>query len=195
MINSFINNLSAKLRNVFSVSEFVKRSSKNDSSNKTNSNVEKIQVKTAYGRTLELNEAFPYGFVAKARKGKVLLLANGGNFDSVEILPVSSIEYAPELKEGDVAIYTEGGAKIVLHEDEICLNGDADGGLIKIKELKKELEKNNQILQTILNVCNSQVPEPGNGTPSAFQQALNIALIGKQTGDFSNIENEKVKHG
>lgn len=188
---SLFNNVLSKIRNIFLVGEFVKRSSKSE-----DSNIENIQVKTSYGRTIELNEAFPYGFITKAKKGKVIVFTNGGNFDSVEILPISSTQYAPKIEEGDVCIYAEGEAKIILHEDEIYLNGNDLGGLIKIKELKKELEKNNQILQALLNVISSSViSEAGNGAASSLQAAFKIALAGKTVGDFSNIENEKVKHG
>lgn len=47
-----------------------------------------IQVMTHNGRFLEKEEAYPYGFYAKAKSGKVLILCQGGNFDGVEILPV-----------------------------------------------------------------------------------------------------------
>lgn len=81
--------------------------------------------------------------------------------------------------------------------DQIELAGDQFGGLIKIETLKTELNKNNQLLQAILGVINSPtpIPEPGNGSPSALQTALKGAVTGKLVGDFSQIENTKVKHG
>jgi len=75
------------------------------------------------------------------------------------------------------------------------VNGKNLGGLIKINELKAQLEKNRVILQTILTVLATPVNEPGAGNPSAFQAALLAALTGKVPGDFSNIENTKVNHG
>lgn len=80
--------------------------------------------------------------------------------------------------------------------DEIELAGSGLGGLIKIKELKKQLDKNNAILTAILNVLTGgQIVEAGNGAPSALQIALKAVLTGKTVGDFSQIESEKVKHG
>ena len=62
--------------------------------------------------------------------------------------------------------------------------------------MKSELNKNNQILQSILAVINgSPIPEAGNGATSLLQTTLKGVLVGKQIGDFSNIENNKVKHG
>lgn len=186
MPTAIINTILSKIRNIISISDFVKASVKDK---------ESIQIKTSYSRALELKEMFPYGFITKAKKGKVIVFCSSGNLDSVNILPVCGREHAPEIEEGDVAVYTEGGAKIVLHEDEVYINGGKNGGLIKIEELKKELEKNNQILQSIINVClNSVVNEPGNGSPSALQTALKSVLAGKQVANYANIENEKVKH-
>lgn len=80
--------------------------------------------------------------------------------------------------------------------DEIELAGDQYGGLIKIEELKTELNKNNQLLQSILSILNgTPITEPGNGSPSALQVALKGAVAGKSVGNFGNIENTKVKHG
>ena len=85
---------------------------------------------------------------------------------------------------------------IRLITDSIELAGDSFGGLIKIESLKSELNKNNQILQSILAVINgSPIPEAGNGATSLLQTTLKGVLVGKQIGDFSNIENNKVKHG
>lgn len=181
-ISGIIASLTAKIKNIFCVSDFVRRE-KN-----------KIQVKTPYGRTLELPETFPYGFITKAKAGRVIVLCEGGNLDNVLILPVCSTNASPEIQEGDTALYNESTA-IILHEDTITINGEQYGGLIKVQELKKELEKNNAILQAILNVCKVPIPEPGNGSPSAFQATLNTTLGSMNVANYSNIENEKVKHG
>jgi hypothetical protein len=41
---------------------------------------------------------------------------------------------------------------------------------------------------------NTVINEPGSGSPSALQAALKIALTGQQLGDYSQIEDTKVKH-
>ena len=75
------------------------------------------------------------------------------------------------------------------------INGSDYGGLIKIEELKKQLQKNTAILNGLLGVLKVPAAEPGNGSPSVFQAALLGAIGTMQTGDFSNIENNKVVHG
>jgi len=98
----------AKIRNLFCMSDFQKRYNDDD----------RIQVKTHNGKVLEKNEAFPYGFYAKAKSGKALVFCQGGNFDNFEILPVlkDTPVFRPELEDGDVAIYTGEGSYIVLRE-------------------------------------------------------------------------------
>jgi phage gp45-like len=100
-----IKQLAARIRNLFSLGEFRKRYGDG-----------KIQVKTAFNRVVEKKEAFPYGFKAKAKKGTVLVLCQGGNFDGFEILPVLDYDGGPDLEEGDVALYTESGGWVILRE-------------------------------------------------------------------------------
>jgi hypothetical protein len=103
---SGIKQLAARVRNLFSLGKFQKRY---DDGN--------IQVQTIFGRVLEKKEAFPYGFKAKAKKGKVLVLCQGGNFDGFEILPVLDYDGGPELENGDTALYTESGGWIIIREN------------------------------------------------------------------------------
>ena len=82
-----------------------------------------------------------------------------------------------------------------VQEGEVIINGGNNGGMTITPTLRAELEKNNAILQALLNVINgAPIPEPGQGAPSALQSALSGAVTGRQVGDFSNIENDKVKH-
>jgi phage gp45-like len=108
-----IRELAAKIRNLFCLSDFQKRYTKDD----------RIQVKTHNGKVLEKNEAFPYGFYAKAKGGKALVFCQGGNFDNFEILPVMKDKpvFRPALKDGDAALYTGEGSYIILRE-----NGDME---------------------------------------------------------------------
>lgn len=80
--------------------------------------------------------------------------------------------------------------------DGLMLNGN-DYSMVKAEELKTQLDKNNDLMTAIITVINSSVPitEPGSGSPSAFQAALKTAITLKTLGDFSNIKNDKVKHG
>ena len=98
------------------------------------------------------------------------------------------------LNSGNIEIELKGDYKIKT-EGNIELNGSDFGGLIKIEELKMQLQKNTAILNGILGTLKAPVTEPGNGAPSVFQAALIGAVGAMQAGDFSNIENKKVKHG
>jgi phage gp45-like len=100
--------IAAKIRNLFCISDFQKRYNDDD----------RIQVKTHNGKVLEKNEAFPYGFYAKAKSGKAIIFCQGGNFDNFEILPVlkDKAVFRPALEDGDAAIYTGEGSYIVLRE-------------------------------------------------------------------------------
>lgn len=110
-----------------------------------------------------------------------------------------------EINIGDYAIigYSKV-SKILLKTEDTSLNIDKNGivfndgsfgGLIKINELKSELDKINQLLQAIIAVLQGvPIAEPGNGNPSALQQALNSAITGKLLPTYSRIENEKIKH-
>jgi len=97
----------------------------------------------------------------------------------------------------DECLITSGGQTIKVKGKEIEINGGAHGGLIRIEELKTNLQKNTEILSLILSVVRSPVPiaEPGSGSPSALQGALRAALLGRSVADFSRIENTRVRHG
>ena len=182
---SFLNKIAARLRNLFSIGDFKKRYSDG-----------RIQISTIFGRVLEKKEAFPYGFKAKATKGKVFVFCQGGNFDAFEISPIIAAG-GPALNDGDAALYTESGGWIICRDNgAVELYGKNYGGVIKVEELKTQLEKNNQILSALLNVIKgASIPEPGNGSPSALQAVLAAALASSQVGDFSQIASDKVFHG
>jgi hypothetical protein len=99
--------IAAKLRNVFSPGEFQKRYDDG-----------KIQVLTHNGRVVEKKEAFPYGFYARAKGGRVFVLCQGGNMDSAEIFPVlpGGDITPPRLEAGDAALYTGNGARVIVRE-------------------------------------------------------------------------------
>lgn len=127
--------LAAKIRNVFSLGIFQKRYDDG-----------KIQVKTFANRILEKKESFPYGFIAKAKKGKVLVFCQGGNFDGFEIMPLLADDdiKTPELDEEDVAVYTDnnGNIKIYASDRGKIFIGNKEKNLCKlmldfIKEVKE----------------------------------------------------------
>ena len=105
---NLIRNLSARLRNLFCVADFVKR---NDDGS--------VQAKTHNGVTLrDKKEAYPYGFYAKAKSGKAIVFCQAGSYNDFEIFPVLKADdvSAPELEEGDATLYTGEGAAIIVRE-------------------------------------------------------------------------------
>ncbi|MCT4580845.1 MAG: hypothetical protein N4A35_05450 [Flavobacteriales bacterium] len=95
-------------------------------------------------------------------------------------------------------ITVKNGFKLHLKDDGTAtINGDGFGGLTKTPELVKQLNKNNAVLSALIGVINSPapIPEPGSGSPSALQAAFKTAISGKTLGNFSNVENKKIKHG
>jgi phage gp45-like len=67
---------------------------------------------------VEKQEAFPYGFYAKAKNGRAFVFCQGGNLDGFEIFPVQAGDGVtpPELEEGDAALYTGRGGSIIVRE-------------------------------------------------------------------------------
>ncbi len=79
--------------------------------------------------------------------------------------------------------------------DKVVINGGELGGLTITSELKTQLDKTKEVIDSIVQILSgSPINEPGNGSPSALQAALGTALEGKELGDYSNIEDEKVLH-
>ena len=129
--------LAAKIRNIFTTGKLSRR----DGS--------QIQGTTRFGRTVEGKELHPYGFAARAKKGTVLFLFEGGDVRSPSKLYVSDQDGVPDLQEGDSALWTASGGWIVARNDgTVELNGKNLGGIPKIVELKTQLVKNSRF-------CNS----------------------------------------
>lgn len=121
-----------------------------------------------------------------AKSGEKILFARDENGKIVATIKM--------LNSGNIEIETDGDCKIKT-KGNVEINGSNYGGLIKIEELKIQLQKNTAILNGLLGALKIPASEPGNGSPSAFQAALLGAIGTLQAGDFSNIENKKVVHG
>jgi hypothetical protein len=67
------------------------------------------------------------------------------------------------------------------------------GGMVKAKELKTQLDKTNALVQAIADSLTQWVPVPQDGG-AALKTLINSMLPGKQVGNYSDIENHKVKH-
>ena len=181
-----IGDLAARIRNIFMPAELTKR---NDD--------ETLQITTSYGRIIDkVVPVYPYGFMAKAEKGKLTVLCAGGNLDAVRVFPVEDSEFAPNLKAGDTAIYTSGGSLVVCRKDgTVELNGTQNGGVIVASELKNQLAKLTARVDAVYDALqNSTVTAMDGGAAYKAAIAATLAAV-VQKEDFSKIESDKVKHG
>jgi hypothetical protein len=185
--DTLLKQLSAKVRNLFSIGVFQKRFDDG-----------KIQVKTVSGRAIEKRESFPYGFAAKAKNGRAFALCQGGNFDGFEIMPLVADESIkpPKLEEGDAALYTESGGWIIAREDgTLELFGKGEGGVVKSKELERQLNKLSARVDGIIAALErSQTGSQDGGAAYKAQVSTALAAL-KDKENFSNLESEKVLHG
>lgn len=185
-MNSLYALITAKIRNVFSIADFIKRYDDG-----------KLQVKTLSGRVLERKESFPYGFAAKAKTGKTFVFCQGGDFGGFEIMPLTADnKFLSKLKDGDAALYTQKGGCIIARDNgTLELFGTDAGGVVKAAELKTQLDKLSARVDGIINALNSSpiTPTDGGATFKGGIVAALAALVDKE--NFSNLESKKVLHG
>ncbi|GAB6392729.1 MAG: phage baseplate assembly protein [Treponematales bacterium] len=182
-----LSQIAAKIRNIFSLGEFKRRGDDG-----------RIQVLMHDGMVVEKKEAFPYGFCAKAKNGKAFVLCQGGNMDDFEIFPVLIGEGVtpPELEEGDAALFTERGGRVIVRESgKVELYGKDAGGLVKAEELAKQLDKMTARIDGIMDALKNAptAPQDGGSSFKAVVVASLSSIVDKE--NFSNIESEKVFHG
>jgi hypothetical protein len=145
--------LAAKVRNLFSIGTFVKRAGDG-----------KVQATTLSNRTLEKREAFPYGFIAKAKSGRVFVLCQGGDFNGYEILPLLAADdiELPELDEEDAALYAVGKGNVKL----LCKDG-----LFYIGNAKKDIcALLLELVDQIKGIATAGSPAAHTVSPAAQQQ-------------------------
>ena len=174
----------AKIRNIFNLGAFKNRNDKT------------ITAQTEFGRIIEAEELFPYGFFAKATEGKAVVLSQGGNPAAYVLLPVCSSDGAPELKDGEAVLWSKDGGFVIVRADKtVELNGTQNGGVVKAAELKKQLAVLTARVDGIINALKTS-PTAAQDGGAAFKGGIVGALSAlTQKEDFSNIESDKVKHG
>lgn len=142
---------------------------------------------TEQGIRLQATEGEKYGWVIYPKIETLVLLCK---IDATEWYVLTVLE--PEslaLKIGQDFTQT------ISEAGDLVFNDGGLGGLVKAQELKTQIDKNTAILQQIVSVLTGVfIPEPGNGAPSALQQALSAVVVGKPFANLANIENPKIKH-
>lgn len=81
----------------------------------------------------------------------------------------------------------------IIASGTVKINGDKFGGLVKINELKSQIEKNTILLKAIQNTFSMWVPVTSDG--GAALKAASASFINLDTANLENVENEKIKHG
>jgi hypothetical protein len=117
--------------------------------------------------------------------GSDVMISQIENIETMYFVALYSVIESYEIKIGDM--------KIFMDEEGVVFNGGELGGMIKIQTLITELNKSNALLSAIKNVLTSWVPVPSDGG-AALKVAATTALASLSPGDFSSIENDKVKH-
>jgi hypothetical protein len=117
--------------------------------------------------------------------GSDVMICQIENIDTMYFVALYSVIESYEIKIGDI--------KLFMDENGIVFNGGSLGGMIKIETLKTELAKTNALLDAIKNVLTTWIPVPSDGG-AALKAAATSALASLTSGDFSSIENNKVKH-
>lgn len=126
-------------------------------------------------RLKAVNDEAQTGFVIFPKIGSIVLLAAISDEDAF----VLSCQEVEQIKVWGKVIFNDGN----------------NAGLIVIDKLKTQIDKNSAILNAVMQILRgTPINEPGSGSPSALQAALNIAVQGKTTADLSNVTNEDVKH-
>ena len=179
-----LQSIRSKIRNLFNLAALKSRDGNT------------VSVETSFGRTIEAEELFPYGFFAKGMEGKAVVLSPGGNAASFILLPVCSSNGAPELKDGDAALWAKDGGFVIVRSDKTLeLNGTQNGGVVKAQELKKQLAVLTARVDGIINALKSAPTAAQDGGASFKAGIVGVLSSITQKEDFSDIESDKVKHG
>jgi hypothetical protein len=117
--------------------------------------------------------------------------------ESITVIPkLNTWVLAIRLEDSDdwMIISVGEAEKVRLKCEHIEINGGLKGGLVNWPDAKKEHDLVKQFIQSVKQVCNTIVTEPGNGAPSAFQAALKGAISNIQDPNFDNLEDTNVTH-
>jgi hypothetical protein len=87
----------------------------------------------------------------------------------------------------------EAFVSMVSEVDEIRLNGNS-WSLLKTEVFLEQMDKLKQSVDALMDGFTNWTPVAQDGG-AALKTAMTTSLAGKETGDFTNVKNETVKHG
>lgn len=127
------------------------------------------------------------GMIIVPEKGANVLIGIIGNNDNANYLISTD-------KIRKIIIETATGTKMVIATNgSVEFNDGSNGGLTITPKLVAELTKTNQVVQAIQNALLTWTPVTQDGG-AALKAIASATLNSLQVGDFSQIENGKVKH-
>ena len=128
-------------------------------------------------------------------ENNILILPKEGSFVAYALLDDRNTEVLvigyTEIDKINIKI---GDTTIDISNDKIELNGGLLGGLIKIEELKSQLDKMTQRIDGIMNALRNS-PTGSSDGGAAYKTAITTALSSiTNKENFGNIEDEKITH-
>lgn len=128
------------------------------------------------------------GFYAIPKNGsRVVLGVIDGDGNKMVVLGVETPEKLIAIADGDASVELLPGGIVKV-------NGDSYGGLVKVQELRSELQKVTTFLTTIRQAIAAAPVAPNDGGAS-FKASVSTALSSLQLPTYQQIESTKVKHG
>ena len=131
--------------------------------------------------------------VINGEQSRLLITPKQGSY-------VTLIDLSGELRETEVIGYSQIEAIDIQGTDadpvKVTINGGHNDGLVKIQELKDNLDAIKSYLSTMKSAISNGLTSVGASTAAngeAGASAFNLAMAG-QTITFKDMENDKVKH-
>jgi len=147
--------------------------------------------------------------VSKINKDKALINAKLIDDEGIELFDVR-LTATSENKNECVVLFPKNGSYVLIsliknnsqnnyvslftEIDEIQLRGDQYGGLTQHDNLVTQLNMTKALVDAIKNVMLTWVPVANDGG-AALKALATSTLASLNTGNYSNLSNEKIKHG
>lgn len=125
----------------------------------------------------------------------VTLIDLSGELRELEVIGYSEIETIDIETDGDINIKCKGDTNLDC-DGTVTFNGGDHDGLVKLQELKDNLNSIKNYLSALKSAINTGLNGVGASTAAsgaAGAAAFEVAMAG-QTINFKNMENDKVKH-
>jgi phage gp45-like len=141
--------------------------------------IQQLQISTHADIVRDDVERFQqYGMSSHPEPGaEAIVLSVGGTADHPVVIAVDDRRYRPKtLEEGEVALYTKDGIRVICKADGIVEIGTEPSEFVALADkTKTELDKIINYLTAIHAVWQSPIPEAGMGAPSSLGTALMAA--------------------